>query len=220
MKNLLFSALLFGAAMTIQAQNSFRAVLTSAQSPHVTGTAAFVVEANVVRFTIFINLENVIPASARLVGSQGEFPFDLGTPRIVVASPGPWPQGYDGGTFFQGSFIVPTNLATDLLAGQAALQLLGSSRGDFSGQVLPALPPSISSVRRQQLGLVQLSFVAESPYQYRVEAISTLESNGAVNSVVTNISVLNQSREAVVVDAPAATSMRFYRVRRDLLSID
>lgn len=213
--------LLFGASLTIQAQNnSFRAVLTSTLSPQVDGTAAFVIEGNLVRFSIFINLENVVPVSAHLSGTQGDFPFDLGTPHIVVASPGPWPYGYDGGTFFQGSFMMPINLATDFLAGQATLQLLGSSKGDFSGQVLPALPPSISSVRQQQFGLLQLSFVAESPYRYQVEAISSLGSSVTVNSVVTNISVLNQSHEAVVVDAPAGTSMRFYRVRRDLLSID
>lgn len=208
----IYLSLFLGAAVCAPAQSTFKAVLTTPGNPVITGAAAFILEGTAVSFTISFNLENVMPTLAQLVGPQSSFTFDLGTPFVVVHSPGPWPNGYDGSTAFFGAFTLPDNLREDFVAGRTTLQLPGSRHGDFSGPVLPASPPQIASFSRQGPGF-RFSFLAEPPYRYTVEHLSSMEANPLI---FTNVSALSQTFEAVVIDPSIGTGARFYRIRRDL----
>ena len=195
----------------------FRSALTpvvpTPENSFITGAAAFALNGTNVSFTISLGLENIVPATARLVGTQSVSTFDLGTPFIVVHSPGPWPNGYDGSTAFFGTFAVTAGMLEDLVAERTTLQLLGSRVGDFSGTVLSAPLPQLGSISRQGSSL-QIRFAAEPPYQYTVEHAETV---GTTNTIgFTNVSALSQKFEAVVTDSTSGTDARFYRIRREL----
>jgi hypothetical protein len=165
-----------------------------------------------VQFTISLTLEDLVPTTARLVGPQSTFEFDLGPPYVAVQSPGPWPNGYDGSTAFFGTFQIPEGMREDLVAGRTLLELLDPRAGDFSGPVLPAALPAIARFSHQG-SKMQIRFWAEPPYHYTVERSATL---GATNSfALTNVTALSQPFEAVVTDGTSA-STHFYRVRREL----
>ena len=99
--------------------------------------ADFVLDGPSVGFEIRFGLESVIPTQARIDGPGGGFLFDLGTTLIVIHSPGPWPDGYDGATLFTGSFLLPAASYADFVAGQTTLSLTGAGQGDFLGPILP-----------------------------------------------------------------------------------
>ncbi len=164
-------------------------------------------------FTISFTLEDVVPTNAVIVGPESGFAFDLGQAFIVFHSPGPWPNGYDGSTAFFGSFELPSNLREDLAAGRTTLQLTGSSKGDFSGPILAALPPQIATLNFQGINF-QLQFMAQAPYQYTVEYSESL--GGTYSGELTAIPALSQTFEAVVTDSSMGVQTRFYRVRREL----
>ena len=123
-------SILFGAVTMATAQTNFTAQLTIADDPSITGVAAFALEGSSVGFTISITLEDVVPTTAQLVGTdpQSVFTFDLGAPHVVVHSPGPWPNGYDGSTAFFGTFTLPDSLRDDFLAERTILELLDTHR--------------------------------------------------------------------------------------------
>jgi len=209
--------ILFGIVAGSAAQNNFRATLTpvvpTPENSFITGAAAFALNGTNVSFTISVGLENIVPTTAQLVGPQSVSTFDLGTPFIVVHSPGPWPNGYDGSTAFFGTFAVPAGMLNDLVAERTTLQLLGSRVGDFSGTVLSAPLPQLGSISRQGSSL-QIRFAAEPPYRYTVEHAETV---GTTNTIgLTNVSALSQKFEAVVTDSTSVTDARFYRIRREL----
>ncbi len=205
---------LISAACTAAGQTAFRAELTSTSNPDVTGVAAFTFNptTSTVSFTIAIRMEQVVPTTARLIAPQGTFEFDLGTPLIVVHSPGPWPAGYDGATAFFGSFQLPTELRADFVAGQVVLELLNSRLGDFRGTVARASAPTIAQSSRPG-STMKMVFQAEAPYQYTVEYFNGLADTNTV--ALTNVTALSQPFEATVSD-PASAPARFYRLRRSL----
>ena len=183
------------------------------QNFFISGAAAFALSGSTVSFTISLGEENIVPTTAQLVGPQSVFTFDLGTPFIVVHSPGPWPNGYDGSTAFFGTFVVPAGMLEDFVAERTTLQLMGSRVGDFSGTVLSAPLPQLGSISRQGSSL-QIRFAAEPPYQYTVEYAETVGTTTTIG--FTNVSALSQKFEAVVTDSTSGTDARFYRIRREL----
>jgi hypothetical protein len=100
-------------------------------------------ENGLLTYSIRFGLEEVIPARGIVIGdAQEQFAFDLGIPTIVHHSPGPWPNGYDGATYFSGSFTLPSELEDDLRAGSASLRLEASAFGDFEGDIIEVPEPS------------------------------------------------------------------------------
>jgi hypothetical protein len=165
-----------------------------------------------VNFTLSFTLEDVVPTTAQLVGPESTFVFDLGMPFVTIHSPGPWPNGYDGNTAFFGSFTLPDELNEDFVAGRTILELLGSRMGDFRGPVVPAPAPKIAAFMRNGPTL-QMSFIAEPPYQYTIEYSTSLDTPNGLG--FTNVSALSQTFETIISDT-ITNSARFYRVRRDL----
>ena len=209
--------LLLGVVAGSSAQNNFRATLTpmvpTPENSFINGAAAFALNGTNVSFTISLGQEDIVPTTAQLVGPQSLFTFDLGTPYIVVHSPGPWPNGYDGSTAFFGTFALPAGMLEDFVAERTTLRLLSSRVGDFSGPVLFAPLPQLGSISRQGSSL-QIRFAAEPPYRYTIEYAETV---GTTNMIgLTNVSALSQKFEAVVTGSTAGAGARFYRIRREL----
>ncbi len=204
------------------AQSTFVAslapVFPTPENSGIPASAQFSLSGSAVRFTIQFGREFIIPTSARFQGTSGEFAFDLGTPLIVIHSPGPWPDGYDGSTIFFGSFVLPDTVRADLVAGRTELFLRGSAVGDFSGAVLPVLVtrPVIAGLDRQG-SLLRFHFMAESPYRYTVQYAESVGTPlwTPLWLSLTNILAETQTVEAVVTDSVTNGPARFYRVRKD-----
>jgi hypothetical protein len=209
---------LLGIVASATAQSTFVAslapVFPTPENSGIPASAEFSLSGSAVRFTIRFGLEFIIPASARLQGTSGEFAFDLGTPFIVIHSPGPWPDGYDGSTIFFDSFVLPDTVRADLVAGRTELFLRGSAVGDFSGAVLPVLVarPVIAGLDRHG-SLLRFHFLAESPYRYTVQYAESVGT--PLWSALTNILAETQTVEAVVTASVTNGPARFYRVRKD-----
>jgi hypothetical protein len=209
---------LLGIVVSATAQSNFIASLApevpTPENSDISGSAAFSLTGSAVSFTIRFGLESIIPTSAHLRGENEEFKFELGTPFIVIHSPGPWPDGYDGSTTFSGSFLLPDSLRADLVAGRTDLFLPGSAVGDFSGAVLPVsiARPVIDGLVRQG-SLFRFHFTAEPLYRYAVEYAESVKTPQW--SPLTNILVEMQTVEAVVTDSVTNGPARFYRVRKE-----
>ena len=208
---------LLAAVVTSAAQNNFIASLDLVRNAPSDGAgfparAEFSLDASTVKFTIRFGAEGVIPTAARLLGSR-EFSFELGAPMIVIHSPGPWPDGFDGSTTFSGTFTLPDNLREDLSRSIVRVFLLGSALGDFEGAVLPyeITRPTIGAVERAGSSL-RFHFVAEPSYEYALEATASLDKSGW--SSITNFVAEGQPAEAVVTDTIADATARFYRIRK------
>ena len=212
MKSIPFLILL-GVAITGTSQTSFRAALNTSPSSEITGAAGFTLDGSTARFTISINRERIVPASAQLIGPRATLTFGLGNPFVIVHSPGPWPNGYDGSTAFFGPFDLPPDLQSDFRAGLTILELRTSEVGDLRGQVLPDPGPQLTTLGKQGAEL-RLGFVAQPPYRYTVEVSSDLGMSSA--SSLTNVSALSQTFSVVVTEPITATGERFYRIRRVL----
>ena len=214
MKRIISFIGLLGMVVSATAQSTFVASLAplspTPENSGIPASAEFSLAGSAVKFSIRFGREFIIPTSARL----GQFAFDLGTPLIVIHSPGPWPDGYDGSTTFFGSFVLPDPVRADLVAGRANLFLPGSSVGDFSGAVLPALVarPVIAGLDRQGT-LLRFHFTAESPYRYTVEYAESV--GKPLWLALTNILAETQTVEAVVTDSVTNGPARFYRIRKD-----
>lgn len=211
---------LLGTVVSATAQSAFIASLApevpTPENSNIPASAEFSLTGSAVSFVIRFGLENIIPTSARLRGENREFTFELGTPFIVIHSPGPWPDGYDGSTTFSGSFLLPDSLRAELLAGRANLFLPGSAVGDFSGAVLPlsVARPVIAGLDRQG-SLLRFHFTAEPLYRYAVEFSESVRAPAPQWSPLTNILVEMQTVEAVVTDSVTNGPARFYRIHKE-----
>jgi len=209
---------LLGMVVSATAQSAFIASLApevpTPENSDIPAHAEFSLTGSAVSFVIRFGLENIIPTSAHLPGEGAEFTFDLGTPFIVIHSPGPWPDGYDGSTTFSGSFLLPDSLRADLVAGRANLFLPGSAVGDFSGAVLPVsvARPVIAGLDRQG-SLLRFQFTAEPLYRYAVQYSELVRAPQWLP--LTNILVEMQTVEAVVTDSVTNGPERFYRIRKE-----
>jgi hypothetical protein len=133
-------------SLTAHAQGNFSSSLSpivpTPDNSWLRATGEFSLDGASTGFMITFGLEGVIPTEARLVGQSSDFLFDLGPAHIAIHSPGPWPDGYDGATFFYGSFLLPDALRDDFLGGRTTLLLTGSFLGDFQGAIAPVPEPS------------------------------------------------------------------------------
>jgi len=214
MKTTITLGALIGVLFSAHAQGTFRASLSTIppESSWFPAFGDFSLDGSSNRFSITFGYEGIIPTTARLVGTSSESVFDLGSPFIVIHSPLPSPDGYDGSTSFSGSFLLPDNLREDFIAGRTTLLLRGSDVGDFHGAVLPASRPLIQRLDRQGSTL-RFQFTAEPLYRYTVEYT---ESAGAANWLaLTNYLAKVQSFEAVVTDSVTNGGARFYRIRQE-----
>lgn len=218
MKTMNLLLLLLATIGTSPAQNNFFASLDLDQvtlppdGAGVHAKAEFSTDASSVRFTIRFGVEDVIPTAARLLGSS-ELTFELGSPSIVIHSPGPWPDGYDGSTTFSGAFSIPDTLRADLSRGTVTVFLTGSVLGDFHGFILPSpvARPTLEAVERTDSSL-RFRFAAEPSYQYTLEAAASLDNPGW--SSITNFVAEGEAAEAVLTDTVADVAARFYRIRK------
>jgi hypothetical protein len=178
-------------------------------------SAEFSLADSSLKFSIRFGLENVVPSVARLVGSSGEFSFELGPPMVVIHSPGPWPDGYDGSTTFTGSMVLPETLQADLARGTVDLYLSGSAVGDFHGFVLPyeVTRPIIAPVERSGRFL-EFHFSAEPTYLYTLEYADSPADR--IWSSITNYLAEPPTAAAKVIfsDVITSTGARFYRIRK------
>ena len=217
MKTTITLVALIGALLSAHAQGTFKASLSTSppENAWFPAFAEFTLDGSSNRFNITFGYEYIIPTSARLVGTNSEFTFDLGPALIVIHSPGGpdgWPDGYDGSTSFFGSFLLADNLREDFVAGRTTLLLLGSGVGDFRGAVLPTSRPLIRELDRQGSTL-RFRFTAEVFYRYTVEYT---ESVGARNWLpLTNYVAKLGNFEAVVTDSVTNAGARFYRIRKE-----
>jgi hypothetical protein len=101
---------------------------------------------NTVNFVIRFGVENVFPDRALIFADKEEFPFDLGEGLVIIHSPGPWPNGYDGATQYKGSFLLADDFIDDFRMAQSTLRLEGSDFGDFSGSIVPVPEPSTAAL--------------------------------------------------------------------------
>lgn len=218
MKSMLAFLALLAAVAGSHAQNNFIASLEPdalSAPPDCSGIpsrAEFSLDGSALRFTIRFGLESVIPTAAYLQGFT-HLGFELGPPSIVIHSPGPWPDGYDGSTTFSGTFPVSEELRRELAFGIVEVVLRGSAVGDFRGQILSSAVsrPEIRSVDRAGSSL-RFHFVAEPHFEYALEATATLDNPGWAS--LTNFVAEGQSAEAIFSDTIADATARFYRIRK------
>jgi hypothetical protein len=101
---------------------------------------------NTVEFVIRFGVENVYPARACIFVDNEEFPFDLGEGLVIIHSPGPWPNGYDGATQYKGSFLLADDFIDGFRMEQSTLRLEGSDFGDFTGSIVQVPEPSTTAL--------------------------------------------------------------------------
>jgi hypothetical protein len=215
--NALFA--LLAVVVSSHAQSNFIASLEFA--PHyspgavpIPAQAEFALEADSLAFTIRFGQEDVLPTTAYLYGiSLGPVPFDLGPPSIVIHSPGPWPDGYDGSTSFSGTIPLSDSVRAELLRETIEIILRGSALGDFRGSILAhnGTRPALGAVERTGSNL-RFHFTAEPLFEYALEATASLNEQGWAS--VTNFVADGQTAEAVFTGNLGDASMQFYRIRK------
>jgi hypothetical protein len=215
--NALFA--LLAVVVSSHAQSNFIASLEFA--PHyspgavpIPAQAEFALEADSLAFTIRFGQEDVLPTTAYLYGiSLGPVPFDLGPPSIVIHSPGPWPDGYDGSTSFSGTIPLSDSVRAELLRGTMTIILRGSALGDFRGSILAhnGTRPSLGAVERTGSNL-RFHFTAEPLFEYALEATASLNEQDWTS--VTNFVADGQTAEAVFTSSLGDARMQFYRIRK------
>lgn len=132
---------------------------------------------NIVEFYIRFGYEAIFPSRALILADSEQFIFDLGPGLIIVHSPGPWPDGYDGATQFTGSFALVDNLIKEFRMGQSTLRLEGTEVGDFTGSIVQVPEPSNAAI-----GIVAISFVGVVCWRRRTAKItSTLRRNATTS---------------------------------------
>jgi hypothetical protein len=149
MKKLLLLALLLcaqgsfalGNEESVALQANLARVASAPGAYPLTGQANFLLSGSMLNFELFIRFEGIYVSTAEIEGPSSRFRFDLGPALIVVHSPGPWPNGYDGATIYRGSFEVTQTQIEDLLSGWSILTVLGVPQGDLHGRICP-LPPA------------------------------------------------------------------------------
>jgi hypothetical protein len=160
MKTIASLFLVLSVVLSANAQSTFTSslspIVTTAQNSWFPASARFSLDGSSAGFVVSFGAEAIVPSSAQLLGSAGDFSFDLGSPHIAIHSPGPWRSGYNGATAFYGSFIMPDSLREDFFAGTATVQLLGSAVGDFRGALVPVPEPTCIALFAGGLTLLAL----------------------------------------------------------------
>ncbi len=199
---------MLGSLLSASAQSAFKTAFTpTPENASVPARANFLLDGPSASFVIWFGFEGIVPSTARLVGAETNFTFELGPPLTVIHSPGGpdgWPDGYDGATVFLGSFVVPDSLRNDFVNGRATLLLQGSGVGDFRGTVVPIL-----AIERVASNVV-LSWPAATT-NFVLESVTALPSSAAWVTVTNAPTVVGNKN--TVTDAARGGS-RFYRLKR------
>jgi len=208
MKTIASLFLLFGSLLSASAQSAFKTAFTpTPENAWVPARAEFLLDGPSASFVILFGFEGIVPSTARLIGSETNFTFELGPALIIVHSPGGpdgWPDGYDGATIFFGSFVVPDSLRNDFVNGRATLLLQGSTVGDFRGAVVPVL-----AIERVASNVV-LSWPAAST-NFILQSVTRLTALDTWVTVTNTPIVIGNNN--TVTDA-AGGGARFYRLKR------
>jgi hypothetical protein len=213
---------LLAAVASSHAQNNFIASLepdpinAPADCSGIPSRAEFSLDGSSLKFTIRFGLESVIPKAAYLQGFT-HLDFELGPPSIVIHSPGPWPDGFDGSTTFSGAFTISEELRTELEFGIVDVVLPGSAVGDFRGHILPdaVALPEVQAVERAGSSL-RFHCLAKPLFEYSLEATASIDKPGWAS--VTNFVAQGQTAEVIFSDTVADATARFYRIRKQQIA--
>lgn len=141
---ILTTVLTTSAQETLRFEARLSPVTPTATNSWINSTARLELDGYLVNYSAEISFEEFLPVNCSLDGAGTSVTFAMNWADMTIHRPGRVPgPGYDGVTYFRGSFTLPDLMKQELVTGKTTLTLRPPGRyGDFQGLVLPIPEPS------------------------------------------------------------------------------